>query len=437
MKGPQADSVSARIWTLDCGVRYWPSGHQPIAGLPIPVVDSDPGAEPALRYVDLPDWAADLGVDGRLLAFACVVAPGDDRPEWQRCDWIANAFHLLAGSTERAYEKIHGPALSYAFKLPRSLDPIHERAWVNRIFLFLRCWAAHEAGLPEESAFGPLPKAQIRLTHDVDAIRLTMEIRLKQTAFQVANAARALSRGEFSRSIARLDDARRYAFSSGDFRTFARVRDVERSAGLRSTLHFYGGPPGLKRGSLRRILIDPAYDIASDAMRTELRAFADGGWNVGLHQSFDAWVNADAMAAERAGIEGALGQAVRHCRQHWLHFSWEKTWEAQAAAGLRIDSTLGFNDRPGFRAGHALSIKPWDVTKAGPLAIDTVPMVFMDSHFYDYSGIGRIAPETAMKPWIDEVRTVSGEATVNWHTHTITEVYGWKSGFEALLELLS
>ncbi|KGF67318.1 hypothetical protein LL06_23205 [Hoeflea sp. BAL378] len=426
-----------RRWTLDCGARYWPDGHAAIAALPVPVADTDPGAEPALRHVALPDWADDLGVDGRLLVFACALSPADGRPEWQGCDWIATAFHMLAGSPERAHESASGPVLSYSFRLPRALDPLHQRAWVNRIFLFLRRWAAHEAGLPEEALFGPLPQAQIRLTHDVDALKLTPEIRLKQTVFQMANAARAMARGDGRLTRIRLSDARRYAFSAGDFQTFARVRAMESAAGLRSTLHFYSGLPGLRRGSPHRILIDPAYDIGSELMRGELRAFAEGGWTVGLHQSFGAWDDAGPMLPEKARLERALGGPVRHCRQHWLHFSWARTWAAQAAAGLECDSTLGFNDRPGFRGSHALTVRPWDMAAGRALAIDTVPMLFMDSHFYDYASGGRADPETAMRPWLQEVRAVGGEVTVNWHTHTITDVYGWGSGFESLLGLLS
>ncbi|WP_299866614.1 hypothetical protein [uncultured Hoeflea sp.] len=432
-----SETDSSRRWTLDCGMRYWPSGHEAVARLPFPIVDADPGAEPALHHIALPDWAADLGVDGRLLVFASTLSPVEGKPDWQCCDWIANAFYMLAGSPERAHERLHGPILSYSFRLPRTLDPLYQHAWVNRSFLFLRRWAAREAGLSEEAVFGPLPRAQILLTHDVDAIRLTPEIRFKQTAFQLTNAARATARGDGSLIRARLRDARRYAFSSGDFRTFGRVRDMERSAGIRSTLHFYGGRAGLGRRSPRRILIDPAYNIGSEMMRRELRAFAEGDWTIGLHQSFDAWEEADTMLIEKARLERALGGMVRHCRQHWLHFSWARTWAAQAAAGLELDSTLGFNDRPGFRAGHALTIRPWDEAAGKPLAIDAIPMVFMDSHFYDYSSGEDADPETAMRHWIKEVQAVGGEITVNWHTHTITDVYGWEAGFESLLGLLS
>ncbi len=41
---------------------------------------------------------------------------------------------------------------------------------MNRIALFLRRWAAREQGMSEEDLFDSLPKAEIILTHDVDAI---------------------------------------------------------------------------------------------------------------------------------------------------------------------------------------------------------------------------------------------------------------------------
>ena len=140
---------------------------------------------------------------------------------------------------------------------------------------------------------------------------------------------------------------------------------------------------------------------------------------------------------QKLRLESVAGP-IAACRQHWLHFSWEKTWAAQWAAGLTLDATLGFNDRPGFRASHALRIAPWDGAKAAPMQrFEMIPMLFMDSQFYDY---GRLSPAeigAAMKPWLDEVRAVHGTATVNWHTQTLTDAYGWRPGFEELLSQLA
>lgn len=424
-----------RAWVIDCGTRYWPDNASAIATLPMPALPLDDQPDGAPIFVDLPDWAADLGIDGRLLAFAGCVAIGDG-PPWQRCDWLAVAWHMLTASAERAHETAHGPILSYALRLPAELGPVFERAWVNRIFLFLRRRAARQAVKDETELFGPLPRAEIMLTHDIDAISLTPEIRAKQAAFQLLNAVRAGLSGRLSHAGRLFGAAARFGFARADLKTLALVRDMERAAGLRSLFHFYGGRPGFARGSPRRMLLDPAYDIGSRYMRTEIAALRDGGWQVGLHQSFDAWAAPEPMRAERARVEAAAGTGITACRQHWLHFSWERTWRAQQDAGLERDSTLGFNDRPGFRAGHALAVRPWDFATGAALQLQAVPMVFMDSHFYDYAGGSAPDPAADMKRWIGEIEAVRGQATLNWHPHTITSLYGWGSGFEALLELL-
>jgi hypothetical protein len=424
-----------RKWVLACGARNWGGRADLVDALPMPRLSMYNGAPGRLVRVTLPAWAADVGVSGRLLAFVDCMRDGEG-PEWMRCDWLNVAWHMLSGSHERAHEERHGPILSYAYRLPTELQPHFDRAWVNRIFMFLRRWAAGLKERSEEQLFGPMPRASIVLTHDVDAVSLTPEIRLKQTAFQLANAARSLLRNRGSAG-ARLADAGRFALSSGDFHTLARVREMEREAGVRSILHFYGGPPGIRRASPRRMLIDPAYDISSPYMRSELRAFADGGWTIGLHQSFAAWETAGSMRAERERVEQAADAVVTHCRQHWLHFAWGKTWRAQQEAGLTSDSTLGFNDRPGFRSGHALRIHPWDFVADKSMHLEVTPMVFMDSHFFDYGQFDHAAVGAAMKRWLSEVRAVGGEATVNWHPHTITGVYRWGEGFKDLLEQLS
>lgn len=387
--------------------------------------------------VEMPEWARDIAVGGALLVHSDCLDPQLNCEAWRRCDWLAVAWLMLTGADERAHEASSGAILSYSYRLPREMHALFDKAWVNRIFLFLRRWAARENNASEEELFGSMPRASIVLTHDVDAIALTAEIRLKQGAFQAVNAVRAASRGLFAAAAARVASAARTGFGFDDFRTLRRVRDMERAAGLRSVLHFYGGRPGLMRRSIRRMLLDPAYDIASDYMRAELAAFREGGWTIGLHQSFDAWIGAPAMQAERARVASATGMEVIHCRQHWLHFSWASTWTAQEAAGLKTDSTLGFNDRPGFRTGHALRLHPWDFVKDAPMELEAVPMLFMDSHFYDYGTVPAEPVRPRMKYWLDEVRAVGGEITVNWHTHTITNTYGWGDGYEQLLDLLS
>ena len=423
---PEAKNItatdSAAAWVVACGERYWPGRAAPISALAMPRRRMAGSA--GHRLVMLPDWARDLGVGGALLVNDAAIAPGPE-PEFFRCDWLAACFFHLTGAAES------GRTDSYS---ALTADPrLFDHAWVNRIFLLLRRMAARHAGQQEEALFGPLPQARIHLTHDVDAIIKTLEVRCKQTAFHLFNTARALTRLQFRRAVKTFAQAIRFAVTTPAYGNFALVRRLEEEHGLRSIFHFYGGPAGRKRGSLRRMLMDPGYDVA--ALRGEMALLRAGGWRIGLHPSFDAWDDAAAMTRERQAVEAASAGPVDACRQHWLRFDWARSWRAQQAAGMALDSTLGFNNRSGFRNGAALCFHPWD--GEAPLAIRALPMLLMDSHFYDYAPMSDAERRAALARWIGEVRAVGGEVSVNWHVHTLAPDYGWEGGFRDLLKALA
>jgi hypothetical protein len=163
--------------------------------------------------------------------------------------------------------------------------------------------------------------------------------------------------------------------------------------------------------------------------------YADG-WVIGLHQSFKAWAHSEAILAERIRVEHALEAPVLTCRQHWLRFSWKHTWLAQQSAGLELDSTLGFNNRPAFRNGAAIQFHPWDFISEQPMNLAALPMVLMDSHLYDYVDLTATQRHHQMAYWLDEVRAVHGTATIIWHQRVMSNDYGWGNGYETLLSMI-
>src|SRR5262249_34905731 len=146
-------------------------------------------------------------------------------------------------------------------------------------------------------------------------------------------------------------------FGPSNLWTFDRLLNSLERRGLRSRFHVYGGPAGWQR-RWPGLLMDPGYDCGDPRLAQFLRHLAQEGFEIGIHPSYTSFTSAAAIAAERNHLADVLGQPVTACRQHWLRFSWAKTWSAQAAAGLLRDSTLGFNDRPGFRNGSALAFRP-------------------------------------------------------------------------------
>jgi hypothetical protein len=414
--------------------RYWPRGTGPIDALPI-MRRPFPASLGALVLVGvpLPDWAAGIGVEGALLLplEACDAgAPAD----WQRVDWWLAAFLMLEAWHERAWEAEHGVIHSYSFRL-RGWDPrFWERAWVNRIALFLRQWAARRSGGADaDEMSGPVPEAEIELTHDVDAVRKTGSIRLKQAAFGAFNALRLAAAGRPGEAWARLVHAGRFLFDGEDWWMLDTVLAAERRAGLHSAFNFYAGGRG---GDLRSRVFDPGYDVADPRIAAFIAAAAGAGWTIGLHPSYESWRSPSLLRAQRERLQSLVGRPVESCRQHWLRFGWQDTWSAQAAAGLKQDTTLMFNDRAGFRAAAALRWAPWNPRAGRAHASSALPTILMDSHFYDYEPMDPAARRAALHRWIGEVRAVGGQAAVLWHPHTLTRDYGWAAGFAELLEEL-
>ena len=412
---------------------YWPRGEAPLRALPIAPA-APPAREPlppVTTLVPLPDWAADIAADGGLLVPAWAVVGGEGAA-WKRTDWWGAAGWYLGSAAERAHEATNGPIHGNARRLAGWDARLWRRAWVNRMALFLRRWAARRGETDETALLGPPPEAEVAVTHDVDAVVKTAAIRLKQAGFHAFNAARRLARRR--PAMARAAAAARMLLGPGDYWCFDTIMGLEARRGRRSRFHFFAGRPGPWR-SPRRALFDPAYDIAAPRLATMVRRLLAEGWEVGLHQSFDAWADAAPMSAERRRLEAVAGHPVTACRQHWLRFSFARTWAAQAKAGLTLDASLGFNDRPGFRNGAALAFQPPD-PGGRPLPLTAVPLVLMDSHLYDYGDLDAPARLAEIAHWLGEVRAVGGTASVVWHQRVMHPDYGWGEGYEALLDTL-
>jgi hypothetical protein len=385
------------------------------------------------RLVDvaLPDWAHDLGVGPKpsLLVDAACVDDGPGPPH-ERCDWLLAAFLHLDCWLERSWEARNGTIHSYGSRLPAEWSSAFDRAWANRIFLFLRRWAARVQGLDEDALFAPLPKPRFVLTHDVDALNKTVQLRIKSSVMSGLAAARELRAGQARKAIKRLAKAARYLFTSSDYWLFDNICREEQARGFRSSFMFADRRTS---SGLSGWLIDPSYAVNEPRLREAMGSLQSAGWGIGVHPGFNAWSDATALAAVRGLVSEAARSDVRVVRQHWLRFSFEKTWAKQAAAGFTHDFTLGFNDRPGFRNGAALCWRPADAG-GEDIGLDIMPTILMDSHFYDYGSPDD--PAEAMRPWIDEVVKVRGEASLLWHSQTMHDDYGWAAGYLALLDML-
>lgn len=410
--------------------RYWLQNRHNIETLPIAELSfPDTTVTPRLVSIRLPDWASKSGVNGELLVprEACV---DPDSAKWEQVDWWLASFLMMECWYERVHEYQYKSIHSYSFKLGNWDGALWDRAWVNRIALFLRDWAGRVAHCSSAELFGSVPKAEITLTHDVDAISKTWAIRVKQSLFGLFNSIRAISKWDIGEAKLHLGKSIRFFLSNHDWWTFDQIQAMEKQAGLRGQFNFYADP---RRKNFSRWLFDPGYNIATPEIAKKIIELFNNGWPIGLHQSYDSWRAPYLIAQQLRELEGICPGKITSCRQHWLRFSWWETWKAQSKSGLQQDTTLMFNDRPGFRAAAALAWNPWNPDANKPHDLQCLPTIMMDSHFYDYQPVSHDERRSNIAYWLREVAEVGGQAAVLWHPHTISEDYGWLNGFEDLL----
>jgi hypothetical protein len=417
---------------LDLLSCYWGERGKTIRELPIRQSMNNTLMLPVtLTEVVLPDWALHCGIEGQILVPTEVVSLG---ASWQDIDWWYVIHWFTNCLAEREFERQHGPINSYSYKLTGWDERMWEHAWVNRIAMFLYCWASYLAERP--NTIGPKPIPAVLVTHDLDAISKTKAIRFKQAAFHAFNALKALKGLKFSLFANKLSRAIVFFFRKESYLYLHKLNEGTNSPLIsRKIINIYGGELGYKR-PFKELLIDPSYDVNNAELVSALIALEGQNYEFGLHQSFKAWQDCDLMLNQKKRVSQALNREVKTCRQHWLRFSFSATWIAQYKAGFKEDTTLGFNDRIGFRNGLALAFNLKAIDSRFKSGFSALPMVLMDSHLYDYSELTEAERKNTIVKIVDEIIYVGGTVSVIWHPHTLGQDYGWESGYRTLLQVL-
>ncbi len=123
---------------------------------------------------------------------------------------------------------------------------------------------------------------------------------------------------------------------------------------------------------------DGAAPDGHDGLHPELVvALAAAGAEVGLHGSYPAAEDLDRLAHERALLAQLDGPLIGH-RYHRLRVDPHRNLAPLARLGFRYDTTLGFPDALGFRAGIAHPFRPWDAARERPADLVELPLAVMD-----------------------------------------------------------
>ena len=340
-------------------------------------------------------------------------------------DIFWNAFVFLSRYEEYLSEKNGKNIYSYSLNHPRVNKNSFDIPIVNILFNELENFL--KMNFPN-LYFKDLQKPIIDLSHDVDYINKTIQLRLKQTAFNSFNTIKSITKPkQFFKNLVKTF---KFAFSNPSYWCFDYWEKIEQKYNKTSTFYIY-----VKNGSknFKSWLIDPSYDIKTNTkLQNKLKELYSKGFQIGLHGSFNSAKDFKKLKVEKEILEQTLGIKITKTRQHWLNY-FESITPRSHSKLFEYDSTLGWNDRIGFRSGCASLYNPYDFENEKAYSYQVIPQIIMDSNVYDYSNNEKVFIK--VKDIISKTKEVSKtlHISISWHQRVCSNDYNWHLFYEEIL----
>jgi Family of unknown function (DUF7033) len=344
-------------------------------------------------------------------------------------DMFWNAFIFLTrfeeyqnqdrGKKNRSYVRYHPRSVKETFDIPVVNNLFNElEDLINKHFPFLQ--------------FGNLEKPIVELSHDVDYLNKSPQLRLKQTVLNIFNT--IISLNNPAACTEQLSKTIRFFFSSPSYWYFDYWTELEKKFNLRSIFYIFAKT---RSSSLISWLVDPSYDLRCDpVLQNKLKEMIEDGFEIGLHGSYRGAIDEGILKEEKKILEETLQTDICKVRQHWLRY--EETVTPYLHDKLfKYDSTLGWNDRIGFRSGCASRYRPYDHLNQKAFKLFITPQIIMDSTIFDYSA-KKIVPN--IQKALTLLRSMScyktSHVSISWHQRVRSGDYNWHRAYEEILAAL-
>lgn len=172
------------------------------------------------------------------------------------------------------------------------------------------------------------------------------------------------------------------------------------------------------------------YDV--EDVRDEASRLSNDGWEIGLH-GIDAWHSTDRARCEKERLDHVLNQRTAGIRMHWLCRN-AQTDRLLDDAGFDFDSTVGYNETVGFRAGTSQVFMPLQARRLLEIPLHLQDVALFYPAFMDLDE--RTAWETCMSV-LEHHKANGGVLTVLWHMRSLAPERLWGDFYKRLLDQFS
>lgn len=204
---------------------------------------------------------------------------------------------------------------------------------------------------------------ELILTHDVDALTYVSYRTIVGDILKRGNLKLAAGNSK-------------YLLSQDPFDTFDFLMTMSEGAGVKS--HFYF------MSSDSRLEYDTGFYIARNKFKSTIKKIKSRGHIIGFHPGYYTFDDPARWHYEKKLLEEAIQQEIAEGRQHYLRMDLTKTLLIWEENNMKMDSTLGYADKEGFRCGTGNQFAVFNILERKQLRLKERPLILMDGTLRQY-----------------------------------------------------
>ena len=168
-------------------------------------------------------------------------------------------------------------------------------------------------------------------------------------------------------------------------------------------------------------------------LRSLIRRLQHSG-TVGIHPSFASASNSDKLQHEINALSDVVGERITCSRFHFLMLRFPETYQNILQNGITNDFTLGYADRPGFRASTCKPFPFFNLATNQETPLTLHPLVCMDATLQRYLSLSPEKSLPLIRSLITAVKAVGGEYISLWHNESVASASAWRKLYEEFLD---
>jgi len=159
--------------------------------------------------------------------------------------------------------------------------------------------------------------------------------------------------------------------------------------------------------------LDANYTLKHPGVLETMRWLESQGMEIGVHGSYTCLDSSSGFECEVASLR-AQGFHPQGGRQHWLRYTLDRLIPALERADVSYDTSLGWSERIGFRAGACFSFPPYNFEQERAASFLEIPMLMMDQALWGEHNEEQLF-EKAVAMFATSRRMGWGGVSLLWH----------------------